>query len=100
MFSFTSPCHSQVFTVSRRTCSPRASCNHLPGACVQLYVRDSAMWQQSAQAHRRHVVLHEALVVRHVLPGVRQRLRGKSSYCMLRQSKTADAGCPPFCDDK
>ena len=41
------------------------------------------------QAHCWHVVLHELPVVRHVLPGVRQRLRGHPSCCMLRQSKVA-----------
>ena len=43
----------------------------------------------SAQAHCWHVVLHKRPVVRHVLPGVRQRLRGHPSCCMLRQSKVA-----------
>lgn len=83
---FPSPSHSQQVC----TCSPGASVTvcqeHVSKHAFGVLGRVSSL---STQAHCWHVVLHEPPVVRHVLPGVRQRLRGHPSCCMLRQSKMA-----------
>ena len=61
----------------------------MPGACVQqtrrAVLEGAEICLLSTQTHRRHVVVHKSPVVRHVLPGVRQRLHGHSKLCQAER---------------